>query len=538
MLSALMVLSLLPASAFAAVNGFTYIYVGGTNILNRTDYKATYGDGYVQFDATTNTLTLHDATISIRYNSVYAGIHIIASSAISGGITINLEGTNTITGSGTPTASWYAIRIQDTYSCPVTITSDGTGSLAISNSYYGIYGANSGATTISDCAISVDNITYYGIYSNGSFNVSNADVSVNVTGTSTSSYGINLASSNVANISNGSVVNVTCARSSAIYSTKRGSATVLTVSDSNLTCTANGSKAAIYLASMNVTGDSTVIADGGINLFSTNTNYTNSGYSYLTLSPTSSALQILVGSDASSATKYGTYSSETSFVAPTALEYTVYGYFMITPGSGSSNGPRAVIYLNEDYHAVVLTRNNRRYLACIPHTVDSTGHCTVCKEYIGTEEETVTIDGVEYTVAYSEDINLASAEWDTTDLSDASLVEALATEGSVLVVTRSEETNIVFDTDAGTYDKFGLVNSWWSGDWIVLGTAGYASGDEDGVTVIDCISDDGTTVMYDGITVYNEWAARGMNAGGSALFITNSSGSYTITNVTVLVPVE
>ena len=552
MLSALMVLSLLPTTAFAAVNNINYLYVGGTNILTRTDYKITYDtDSYAQFDATTNTLTLHNANITMGYaSSMYTGIYLVSTSTVSGGITINLEGTNTITKSGTPTTTWYAIRIQDSQSCPLTITSsDGTGTLAITNSYYGIYTNSTGGNTISNCTVTEDSITYYGLYTSSSLTISNANLTVNVTGTSTSSYGIYPYGS-VCNITDGSVVNVYCAKSSAIYSSKTGTAAVLTVTDSSLTCTVGGSKAAIYLASMNISGESTVIADGGINLFSTNSNYSSKGYSYLTLSPTSSALQILVGSSASSATTYGTYSAETTMTAPSALEYSTYAYLKIAAvesGSGSDSGSAAgfrCIYVNEDYHAFIINRTvngvSRRFFITIPHEVGSDGYCSICGQYIGGDEEeaTVTLGDTEYNVLYSNTTTLKSGNWEQVNFdTDTSMMDALAEDGAILVVTRDTET-IVSYAD-GEYEKLLFIDSWWSNNStpMALGTAGHTSADES--DVIDCTSDDGTTIVYDGATIYQAWIDGGYADGGNAIvFISNTSASYNIVSIQVLVPVE
>lgn len=534
----LMVVSLLPANAFAAVNSITNLYVGGTDILTQTDYKIEYGtDSYAQYDSTTSTLTLHNANISIASaGSKYTGIYAKTGSTVSKGLTIKLEGDNTITTNATKYTTYYGIYV-GTSVCKLTITSDnGDGTLAIDKVNYGIYLDNTSATTNSNCTVTMDNVILYGLYVKSTLAITDVNLGINYTASNTTAKGI-YSYNGAATITN-SVVNINCTVGYGFYSLKKTNNTLLTVDNSSLTCTVGGDHPAILTTSVNVIGNSTVIADGGVDLCADNSTY--SSYSYLTLTPSGEALGILVGSSADKNSVYGTYEETTTLSQPSGIEYATYAYVKITTGAvGTGNSVRGIIYLNEDYHAAIITRSGRRYFACIPHTVDSNGYCTVCKEYIGgEEEETVTIDGVEYTVAYSEDIDLASGDWDTTDLSDASLVEALATEGSVLVVTRSEETNIVFDTDAATYEKFGLVNSWWSGDWIVLGTAGYVNGDEDGITAIDCISDDGTTVMYDGITVYNEWVARGMNAGGSALFITNTSGSYTITNISVLVPVE
>ncbi len=196
------------------------------------------------------------------------------------------------------------------------------------------------------------------------------------------------------------------------------------------------------------------------------------------------------------------------------------------------------IYVNEEYHALLVYRNGRRYFVCVPHTVASNGYCTVCHMYIGTDDETstTTVDGIEYEVAYSEDVNLAASGWGTYEFADNSIIDALATDGALLVITRSEATDVVYDSDAGTYEKLGLVDSWWVGDWLRLGTAGHTDADEADDTIIDCMSDDGTTIIYDGATVYAAWVAAGMDNGGTATLITNTSGTYTITNVAVYVP--
>ncbi len=212
-----------------------------------------------------------------------------------------------------------------------------------------------------------------------------------------------------------------------------------------------------------------------------------------------------------------------------------------TPTSSSRN--QGVIYINEEYHGIFVTRTigttTRKYLVNVPHTVDSTGYCTVCCMYIGSDEEagTTTIDGVEYEAAYSSDIKLASGSWSAADLGDTSILDALATEGALLVVTRDSEQNIVFSNEETIYEKFVLVNSWYSGDTVQLGTAGHTSADEPDTGIIDCISDDGTTAVYDGNTIYDTWVSNGLNAGGTVLFISNTSSTdYSIANITVYVP--
>lgn len=138
-----------------------------------------------------------------------------------------------------------------------------------------------------------------------------------------------------------------------------------------------------------------------------------------------------------------------------------------------------------------------------------------------------------YTLSYSADINLAASNFSSYTFSDTAIVDAMATEGSIFVVTRSTS---VTETN---YDKFGLVDAWYEmGDWLNLGTAISKAADETGTaTVIDCEFDNGVTVVYDGTTIYNALVAAGFYNGGAAQFISNtSSQTYTITNVSVYVP--
>ena len=206
-------------------------------------------------------------------------------------------------------------------------------------------------------------------------------------------------------------------------------------------------------------------------------------------------------------------------------------------GDKTASGVTGTIYINEEYHGMFIVRNGKKFMISIPHTVGDDGYCTVCHEYIGTDGDVATTDinGGEYVVAYTSDINLSSGSWASKDLGDTSILDALATEGAILVVTRDSEQNIVFSSEETIYEKFVLVNSWYSGDTVQLGTAGHTSADEDGI--IDCISDDGTVAMYDGNTIYDTWVANGLNAGGTVLFISNTSSTdYKFANVTVYVP--
>ncbi|MCD7784130.1 MAG: hypothetical protein LUH18_00880, partial [Oscillospiraceae bacterium] len=92
--------------------------------------------------------------------------------------------------------------------------------------------------------------------------------------------------------------------------------------------------------------------------------------------------------------------------------------------------------------------------------------------------------------------------------------------------------------DDGEYEKFLFIDSWWSNNntLITLGSAGHTSADES--DVIDCLTDDGTTLTYDGATIYAAWVDGGYADGGESLvFISNTSASYSITSFKVLVPV-
>ncbi|MCD8006421.1 MAG: hypothetical protein LUF29_05535 [Oscillospiraceae bacterium] len=205
-----------------------------------------------------------------------------------------------------------------------------------------------------------------------------------------------------------------------------------------------------------------------------------------------------------------------------------------------------LIYVNEEYHALVIQRQvgsvTRRFFVSIPHEdEDHDGYCDTCKEYIGTDDEeeeiaTIIIDDVEYAVAYSYEDGISAGNWTQVDLGDLELIEALSEEGAILMITRDTETTVSFAD--GEYEKFLLIDSWWSNNQqpVSLGTAGHTSADED---VIDCVSDDGTVAIYDGATICEAWTEGGYDEGGSTLvFISNTSASYKIVSIQVLVPVE
>ena len=179
-------LSLLPATALAAAPDGQVLYVGGVQISstgywttdsegNVTAYtgEGTPTDNYIHYDADTNTLTLHNATIKeeVPYNtSTYVagaaiGVHNQNGAAE---LTITLEGTNTIAEVG----KGIYVLANSTGGATLTITGDG--SLDASASQTGIWvQSNNG---------------------NGTLFIQNAKVET--TGTNTAGYGVNVQSSN------------------------------------------------------------------------------------------------------------------------------------------------------------------------------------------------------------------------------------------------------------------------------------------------------------------------------------------------------
>ncbi|MCD7847378.1 MAG: hypothetical protein LUG49_05055 [Oscillospiraceae bacterium] len=246
--------------------------------------------------------------------------------------------------------------------------------------------------------------------------------------------------------------------------------------------------------------------------------------------------------DLSSATSVTFAIKSTSATA----SYCFYGITLVnSEPAETTNSAYRFIYVNDEYHALIIERQvgatTRRFLISIPHNDDNhDGYCDTCKEYVGGEDEdtveTVTIGDVEYEVVYSNEDGISAGNWNQVDLGDLDLIEALSQDGAILVITRDTETVVSF-ADGG-YEKFLLIDSWWSNGQspISLGTAGHTSADED---VIDCTSDDGITAVYDGSAIYAAWEDGGYAEGGSTLvFISNTSASYKITSIQVLVPVE
>ncbi len=142
-------LSLLPATALAAAPDYQVIYVGGVEISS-TDYWTTDGEGnvtaytgegtptdnYIHYDADTNTLTLHNATIKKSVStdtSTYvagAAIGVHNRNGVAE-LTITLEGTNTIE----DVSAAIHVFASSTSTGAANLTITGNGSLNASGSY-------------------------------------------------------------------------------------------------------------------------------------------------------------------------------------------------------------------------------------------------------------------------------------------------------------------------------------------------------------------------------------------------------------------
>ncbi|MCD7847331.1 MAG: hypothetical protein LUG49_04810 [Oscillospiraceae bacterium] len=176
-----------------------------------------------------------------------------------------------------------------------------------------------------------------------------------------------------------------------------------------------------------------------------------------------------------------------------------------------------------------------------PDTGDKTYVCSVCGDTLvikGTG--TLTIGCTTYEVGYSEDmLFFTSGNWSSYKLDGgSSFLQTLAQEGAVLAITRSAPSGVTSHSST-TYEKFVLSDSWYSlNPYLQLGTAGTTSADEPTQGIIDCISDDGLTVLYDAEEVYAAYVAAGGLTGGDPMIVSNTSadGVYKITNITVYLP--
>lgn len=185
-------LGLLPVTALAAEGAPNTLYVGNQNVKSGEDttYWATTDNGElelvegasdtsnnwnVKYDPSTATLTLRGASIQGGSNTVSApygsGIYALSRSGQPVSLTIELIGTNTITG-------YYGIYVNaeisaDSYGtdASLTITGESNGSLKVSGSYHGIYvksGTGGASLNINDASVvassSPSNFDYAGVY--------------------------------------------------------------------------------------------------------------------------------------------------------------------------------------------------------------------------------------------------------------------------------------------------------------------------------------------------------------------------------------
>ena len=160
-------LSLLPVTALAAALENQVIYVGGVEISS-TDYWTTDGEGnvtaytgegtptdnYIHYDADTNTLTLHNATIKkgLDYSEGIQGGTYIPGSAI-GVLNLNGDAELTITLAGTNTiedvSTGIFVLAHSSYTGDASLTITGSGSLTASGKINGInVQSNSGDATL------------------------------------------------------------------------------------------------------------------------------------------------------------------------------------------------------------------------------------------------------------------------------------------------------------------------------------------------------------------------------------------------------
>lgn len=218
-LSLLIVLSLclglLPATALAAgEDAPNTLYVGNQQVISgsSTTYWITSTDGKltqsaadqswnVKYDPTTVTLTLKGANITGNYDQYYnphtAGIYALCSKDQPVALTIELIGTNTITGTygiflnAEIDASSYGTN------ATLTITGENNGSLGVSGSGYGIFvksGTGNASLTINDASVvaktTQTNSGYAGVCVQSSANATGSpNISLSVDGGSLTASG-------------------------------------------------------------------------------------------------------------------------------------------------------------------------------------------------------------------------------------------------------------------------------------------------------------------------------------------------------------
>lgn len=180
--TALLCLGLLPVTALAEGTAPQTLYVGSTTISagywTSSDGGTTWacqknqpeGNNYIYYDGQ-GTLKLHNVTIQRGSNTVSppygAGIYALCSSNQPVALTIELIGTNTITG-------YYGIYVNAEISADsngtdasLTITSENNGSLQVSGLNYGIYvksGTGGASLNINDASVVASSSSSYSDY--------------------------------------------------------------------------------------------------------------------------------------------------------------------------------------------------------------------------------------------------------------------------------------------------------------------------------------------------------------------------------------
>ena len=272
-------LSLLPVTALAAgedapntlyvgneqvISGSSTTYwttdnSGGlTRVENATDNSANWS---VRYNPTNATLTLKGANITGNYHQYYnphtAGIYALCSQDQPVALTIELIGTNTITG-------YYGIYVNaeisaDSYGtdASLTITGESNGSLKVSGSYHGIYvksGTGGASLNINDASVvassSSSNFGYAGVYVQSSAHAtSSPQLSLAVNGGSLTANG--------GTSSDGILFNV-------VSSQATGATTSLTVSENAIVDARNGGISAKQISNPINTDISATSSNGGI----------------------------------------------------------------------------------------------------------------------------------------------------------------------------------------------------------------------------------------------------------------------------------
>ena len=259
-------LGLLPVTALAVDTAPQTLCVGSTTIgtgywtssddgTNWTSQQEEpTGDSYIYYDGQ-GTLKLHNATIQGGSNTVSppygAGIYALCSSNQPVALTIELIGTNTITG-------YYGIYVNAEISADsngtdasLTITSENNGSLEVSGSVYGIYvksGTGNASLTIKNASVDAAKTTqtysgYAGVYvQSGASATDSPNISLSVDGgslTASASEGNDGIQFYVGNSSASATTSLTVSEN-AIVDARNGGISALKISETLPTPTPTG----------------------------------------------------------------------------------------------------------------------------------------------------------------------------------------------------------------------------------------------------------------------------------------------------------